>query len=172
MASTIKCDTILLPDGSTPTAADLGIDVSGSVVQVKRHEWTDNVYYNNDNTYVTATGSTFSFTPKYASSLLLIQASVSLNIYQSNNYAGANMKIVHDGTVISYQWTAHENYIYVLQATPIDYYTRLVKDAVVNASSTSARDISVQIAPYAASEVQINQGNNFSSTITVYEIAQ
>jgi hypothetical protein len=33
MASILKVDTLQKPDGSTPTAADLGIDVAGSVVQ-------------------------------------------------------------------------------------------------------------------------------------------
>ena len=34
MSSIIRVDTLQKPDGSTPTAADLGIDVSGSVIQV------------------------------------------------------------------------------------------------------------------------------------------
>ena len=43
MASIIKVDTLQKPDGSTPTAADLGIDVAGTVLQAHTFEDTSTV---------------------------------------------------------------------------------------------------------------------------------
>jgi hypothetical protein len=40
MASIIKVDTIQHSDGSAPTMAELGLDVSGSILQVKSSTFT------------------------------------------------------------------------------------------------------------------------------------
>ena len=79
MASTVKCDTILLPDGSTPTAADLGIDNSGTILQVvKWHippttvstagSWAYQTVPNGSNTYSVANTT---FTKKSATSKIV-----------------------------------------------------------------------------------------------------
>ena len=48
MSSIIKVDQIQLANGSTPTAADLGINTTGSVLQVKCVEW-DTTYTDSAN---------------------------------------------------------------------------------------------------------------------------
>ena len=67
MSSVIKVDQIQLADGSTPTAADLGLNTSGSVIQVVHQ----GAYVD-----VVGTGSfdvfSFSITPRYISSKVLI----------------------------------------------------------------------------------------------------
>ena len=75
MASILKVDTLQKPDGSTPTAADLGIDVAGSVVQVVTSSNTTPVS-NTSNDFI-ATGWNFSITPKHSTS----KVKVDVNIY-------------------------------------------------------------------------------------------
>ena len=82
MASILKVDTLQLPDGSTPTAADLGIDVAGSVVQQVEYYTTDQ--WNTTSSTYSPTNLSVSITPKYADSKMLIM------VFASTHYDGAN----------------------------------------------------------------------------------
>jgi hypothetical protein len=170
MASILKVDQLQKPDGSTPTAADLGIDVAGSVVQVYRHVFTTKTTNQADYTFAEAAGSSFSFTPKFSNSQLIIQAEAMYYLYQNNNYIGGAIRIVHDGTALSN--SSLDNYAYVLQGTPMWDYNTTNKSWSVSAGSTNARQISLQFAPYGGTDMDINNFSESSSSITVYEIAQ
>jgi len=82
MASILKVDTLQKPDGSTPTAADLGIDVAGSVVQAKTlttHE------------KITTSGSVarlvdIDITPKFSNSKFIVMACVAEGRHDNGNY--------------------------------------------------------------------------------------
>lgn len=69
MASILKVDTLQKPDGSTPTAADLGIDVAGSVVQTQQFTYTGTTSWTGTN-YVPILNGTV--TPKHPDSKFLI----------------------------------------------------------------------------------------------------
>ena len=87
MASILKVDTLQKPDGSTPTAADLGIDVAGSIVQVHTYYFPDNrasVTFSSNTQ--TGTGISTSFTPKFSNSLLLIVMSMNVDCGSGGRY--------------------------------------------------------------------------------------
>ena len=73
MASIIKVDTIQTAAGGTPTAADLGINTTGTVLQVVHSpRWGDGTEINTTSTSFTATGHTASITLSSASNKILI----------------------------------------------------------------------------------------------------
>ena len=87
MSSIIKVDQIQLSDGSTPTAGDLGLNTTGSVLQVVRGEAT---------TFNSISGGTSDvevlsvpFTPKFANSTMIIQ----LCYVPYANHTGASTNI-------------------------------------------------------------------------------
>lgn len=74
MTSILKVDTIQTAAGGTPTVADLGIDIAGSVVQIHTAYFTGTdgfAYSTNARTLINLLQT--SFTPKYATSKLVIE---------------------------------------------------------------------------------------------------
>lgn len=70
MTSILKVDQIQTAAGGVPTAADLGLNVSGSVLKVssvKSQGWVST-----SSTSWTATGLSISYTPLYANSTLVV----------------------------------------------------------------------------------------------------
>ena len=95
MTSILKVDTIQTAAGGTPTAADLGLNVSGSVLQVVQTQRsnTDNGGFFIDtatSSWVQA-GSAFqvAITPSSTSSKILISTSV--NVYTSTQNTGVSI---------------------------------------------------------------------------------
>ena len=94
MSSIIKVDQIQLADGSTPTAGDLGLNTTGSVLQVVSSYYT---------TATSVTSSTFtdiglsvSITPTSTSNKILVLTSVA----QSTSAGDTVIRMVRDSTVI------------------------------------------------------------------------
>jgi hypothetical protein len=88
MTSILKVDVIQKLDGSTPTPADLGLNVSGSVLQVFNHKTTSRLTtsgvggVSTGNTIVATDGvtyTTFNFTPTSGTSILLLLSTVLAN---------------------------------------------------------------------------------------------
>jgi len=71
MASIIKVDTIQTAAGGTPTAADLGLNTTGSVLQVV-NSTISGTEVNTASTSFTSTGHSASITPSSTSSKILI----------------------------------------------------------------------------------------------------
>ena len=100
MTSTLKVDQIQLADGSTPTAADLGLNVTGSVLSISQ------VTLNQGQTisatsYAPVTGSSITITPKSSSSKMLIEGVAHVYFNHSTNVWGAApLSIYRDNTVI------------------------------------------------------------------------
>lgn len=76
MSSIIKVDQIQLADGSTPTAGDLGLNVTGAVLQVQSTSTNTTTVIGTANTWTAATDLNVSITPKFATSKILIVANV------------------------------------------------------------------------------------------------
>jgi len=72
MSSIIKVDQIQLADGSTPTAADLGLNVTGAVLQVVQTVMDDNLSYSTSSAY-DIPGMAVTITPTSATSKFLIR---------------------------------------------------------------------------------------------------
>ena len=83
MTGILKVDTIQLSNGNTPTAGDLGLNTTGSVLQVV-HRQSSDVYSGNvsgsqiqasSNSWVSGgTESELTITPKFANSYILLTA--------------------------------------------------------------------------------------------------
>ena len=98
MASIIKVDTIQHSDGSTPTMADLGLNVQGSVLNVHLVEvpWNHTTYDTFDTTsQATITGFSITVTPSSVDSEFIIESFPHVYL-ESNNAAywtGFNLRV-------------------------------------------------------------------------------
>ena len=92
MTSIIKVDTIQTAAGGVPTAADLGLNVSGSVLQVKQGASSSNIVFN----LTLGTGTTIftgpTITPSSTSSKILVMAqhSTEKNTGSAGSISGNN----------------------------------------------------------------------------------
>ena len=146
----------------------------GTVIQTVIHAFTDTTTNSTDSD-ADLTGSSFSFTPKLASSLLLISINVSIRMARNSNTGqGCTINVVHDGTAIQETPQDYEFYCYEAGVSGIIFKERLNKEVSVSASSTSARTIKLQGRPFATGDSGTLIVNNASmtSTIKVQEIAQ
>ena len=81
MSSVIKVDQIQLVDGSTPTAADLGLNITGSVLQVVQTV-SNSSSSASANTWLEG-NLTGTITPRYATSKILVKFDLP-NIYDGS----------------------------------------------------------------------------------------
>jgi len=95
MSSIIKVDQIQTTAGTAPTAGDLGINTTGSVLQVKQAVSTSTMGTTGFN-MVDATGLSVTITPKNASSTFLI----SYRVILSSGYYSTFMNLVRNNTAI------------------------------------------------------------------------
>ncbi len=101
MTSILKVSTIQNTAGTAPTAADLGLNVTGSVLQVK--QISTGVFLSTTNTsYVDMTNMTLSITPSSTSSKILILASLSVAAQRSGTVdIHGSTRLMRDTTEIS-----------------------------------------------------------------------
>ena len=173
MASIIKVDTIQTAAGGTPTAADLGINTTGTVLQVVNHKWNDSEAFTSASSWTDSTGSQFTFTPKSSNSNLLLIANVQLQVADtSGTQAGGAYRFNIDGTAIDNPTDEFEHYD-SHQGTEINFYWRSSKHAYVSNTSTSAKTIKLQAQMYDGNQTRIrfNTSGAYYSYITVWEIA-
>ena len=105
MTSIIKVDQIQNAAGGVPTAADLGLNVSGTVLQVVSNQSTANTSTTSSSMSTVVNGL---ITPKSASSKILVQ--VTGTFYKSNNNGGtsgsSHFTVTRDGLALpDYSWT-------------------------------------------------------------------
>jgi len=110
MSGILKVDQIQLRDGSTPSAADLGIDISGTVLQVANTISKTGSQHTTTTAY-TDTNMTVTITPKAIGSKLLISFGFA---YGNTTNAGNDVRLkkIVNG-VTTYQTitdsTSHDN---------------------------------------------------------------
>jgi len=95
MSSIIKVDAIQKSDGTTPTVGDLGLNTTGSVLQVKQAVKTD-TFSTTSGTFVLVPNLSVSITPASSSSKFLIIGCISL----SATYYAWHCGLFQDGTEI------------------------------------------------------------------------
>lgn len=158
MASVLKVNQIQLPDGSAPTAADLGLDVSGSVVQVVKTNLTAL-----PSVAVTTTGyvdlMSVNITPKYSDSILLIMFDCFL--YTAPNVTGYLAVFDSGNNSISGYWTQWAG------STGLDQH--IEGHCHWSPNSTTQQTIKLR---GQSSASQTIFGGNRQATLTVIEIAQ
>ena len=181
MTSILKVDTIQTAAGGTPTAADLGLNVSGSVLQVISSTKTDIAIFSSD-TFIDLNNLSVTITPSSASSKILITASI--KGAGTNNACRLQGRLVRDSTPIFVGASSGSR-------TPASFElyeneNAGVSDASINfldsPSTTSAVTYKIQgrDGNGSASSVFVNRSQDdldaanyprFASTITVMEIA-
>lgn len=97
MSSILKVDQIQLADGSTPTAGDLGLNTTGSVLQVVQNSGINGSIYSSDGLYV-STPYSGTITPKYSTSKILATFSFSVLLRGGGNSAAAGFSLLRNGT--------------------------------------------------------------------------
>jgi len=167
--STLSVDTI---QGKT-TAGNVAFP-AGMVVQTSFHTFSD-ITSVTSSSYSDVGGSSFTFTPKFATSLLHVTASVHCYTYRTGNASGGSFDINVDGSNISASSDAREYYIDIGGASNQYCFSRQHKEVTVSASNTSAKTIKLQMKNYVSSNsggFRINDGGNYISSIKVEELTQ
>ena len=96
MASILKVDQIQTSAGGTPTAADLGINTTGNVVQVKTEVYGTQV--SSSSSSFSDTGLSITFTPLFADSILHIFVNQAGIYADGSNTGGVDLKLYKDST--------------------------------------------------------------------------
>ena len=174
MTSIIKVDQIQTAAGGVPTAADLGLNVSGTVLQVVTSRPVGATTFSSG-TYTDATGFSVSITPKFSNSLIIINITAQTSMNNTTSNAGQDHRLLRDSTtVVSSQWT---NYLNQSDYTA-DYYSPFVLFQQDTPSTTSTVVYKLQGRTYSGSSASwvINDYNGGSGgsygCMTVTEIAQ
>ena len=165
MSSIIRVDTLQKPDGSTPTAADLGIDVAGSVVQVVSssfgYAWTTSTSY-------TDTGLSATITPKNANNKIIVMATHPGAGIQTPSGVGDRMylRLVRDGSeVVVFDQLFGYTY------TTMRFVANSANTYVDSPATTSPTTYKTQFHAQGGEEVCVGYGSG-TCTITLIEIAQ
>ena len=175
MTSILKVDNIQKANGSTPTAKDLGINTTGTILQVHTETTTavlSNVTLAGQATELTASSGTLwhtcaSFTPKFSNSKLLFQTST-ISAHESVNTGDGHFALVTDdstlfartGSFASFQvWDGN------LNSSFISF------NHAFNSWGTSAKQLKIkfgvqQAAARASQHVNIPSADNFSHATT------
>ncbi len=98
MTGILKVDTIQKNNGSTPTAADLGLNISGSILQIVSVTKTD-VFSSTSSTPVAVTGLTASITPRFSTSKILVR--IVFNAGGDTPTANCDYYIYRNGSLLS-----------------------------------------------------------------------
>ena len=170
MGSTLTVDNIV---GAT-TAANVKLP-AGCVVQTKFHTFTGETVLNSDSD-ADIGNSSFTFTPKFASSILILTMSVSIQINRLNSNNGGTVNFVVDGVNINHPTNSadYEHYIN-MNSGNTNLYTRTHKEVSINASNTSAKTIKLVGRPHATGDsgvLRINPTGYFTSSIKIQEVTQ
>jgi len=166
--STLSVDTI---QGKT-TAGTVAMP-AGHIVQTTFHSFTTATTLNSDSD-ADLGGSSHTFTPKFASSLLILSCSVAVNIYRQNTNQGGTVNFVVDGSHIQNATEDYEIY-YSVPSGNTNGYFRLNKEVSLSASNTNAKTVKLMGRPYATGNsgaLYINANGNFHSSIKIQEISQ
>ena len=186
MTSIIKVDQIQNAAGGTPTAADLGLNVSGAVLQVKQTVVTNTFSSSIGGNFAEMTDFRTTITPSSTSSKILVKGS--LNIGQ--DYWQVRGKILRDGTAIGLGETAGSRVPVTWNINTYDggqpysdyWMHRVSFEYLDSPSSTSSLEYSLNIGGYNTSyAVYLNRTGYVSdsstywgrpiSTLTLMEIA-
>ena len=164
MTSIIKVDQIQNAAGGVPTAGDLGLNVSGSVLQVVSTNFTSDTNYSSSGV-VKIFG--LNITPKYSSSKVLVVYNIN-SIWKTGSYsnAEANWYLYRDNSVS----LAHLDGITPYNGLSEGHSAGSIAGSFLDSpASTSTKHYSLEISVNAG-VVRVNTEGGTSS-ITLLEIA-
>ena len=168
MSSIIKVDAIQKADGTIPTAGDLGLNTTGSMLQVKT-----GVHSSELNATVGSwvdTGLSLSITPSSTSSKILALYVVQFRIQGSGSAdPGLGFRLLRGSTVIETAGTSYDNYTYT-NGGYIDHRGSDTEFFLDSPATTSAVTYKVQCNAYDAGVVRVQSDGN-KSRIMLIEVA-
>ena len=167
-------NTITINSGDKISGDAGSIIAPGSAIQIVHHKW-NNLTTSTSTSYADVTSSSLTFTPKLASSKLLIQTSCATSINRSAGAAYGNIVVVHDGSTVDNPSDNYESGFSASGATAVNLYHRIHKSVLVDAGNTNSRVIKLQLRVYNTSnggQIRVNVNSLFYSSIDVTEIAQ
>jgi len=164
MASILKVDQLQKPDGSTPTAADLGIDVAGSVLQVISHTHVGVNQFTSGTSFINVVGYQATIIPKSSTSKILVTLAGG-HPYTPNN--GILIDITRNGIRLGGNFGLQQNYTSDtgLIATPYSV------NCMDSPNTTGAVVYQVVFASRGGTTVCADETGTYN-TITLTEIAQ
>ncbi len=177
MSSILKVSEIQDPtNGNTALTIDSSGNMAsaGHVVQVAHHQWS-NATTSTSTSLADVTGSSFTFTPKQASSKIWIMADVSITQTRTASNAFGTFEINVDGSVVKGAGDAYELGATYGGSTSANIYQRAAKTVFIDATNTNAKTIKLQCITddnSSSGQVRVNANSQFYSNITVMEIAQ
>ena len=178
--STIKVDTIQTRAGAVPKASDIGINVTGTVLQVVSTTKTD-TFSSSSSSFTDITGLSVAITPTSTSSKILVLVTIFGS--QDVNANRSFLKLVRGSTGISVGDTASNRpgATSTFSAQHPDVGSTASMNFLDSPSTTSETTYKVQVAVTAGSgSAFVNRTENdtdesqmprFASTITALEIA-
>lgn len=170
MSSIIKVDTIQTAAGGTPTAADLGLNTTGSVLQVVTVTITNSTAVSTGS-FADLTGASASITPSSTSSTILLMGN--LNNIRNNGalFTALNLQrqIASGGYSSLKSWDEVLGYVDNNTASVTPWYSD-------SPNTTSQVDYKFQAKRLNGSgtstfQARIGDGGSGQSTITLMEIA-
>jgi hypothetical protein len=165
MSSIIKVDQIQLADGSTPTAGDLGLNTTGSVLQVVSATTTTQAVSSTGT--LADTGLSASITPSATSSKILVLFDHGEHRITGSSATALRIDLYKDSTELK---------VFAYYAGYGSGYTNIHIGSVSGSyldspSTTSAITYKTRFSrPYGSGEVVV-QADSAASTITLLEIA-
>jgi len=174
--SNLLVQNIKHTNGTTAATVSSGGAFSspGHVVQTVYHSFSDETVITSTS-FTDCTGSSFTFTPKFASSKLIINFNAHLYIFRDSAGQGGTAEVNVDGTRIGADGTAYENYYALTGVTTVNNLIVASKEVQMDASNTNAKTIKMQARAYSTAnngKIELNENANHTSTIKVLEIAQ
>ena len=150
---------------------------AGSIVQTSFHTFSTETVLNS-NSDADLGGSSHTFTPKFASSLLILSCSVHIQLQRDNpgSNNGGTVNFVVDGVNISHP-TNNADYEHYINAGSAGtaFYTRTQKEVSISASNTNEKTVKLVGRPHDTANsglLRINTQGYHSSSIKIQEIAQ
>ena len=174
MSSILKVDQIQLSNGTTPTAADLGLNVAGSILQVKSS------YLNStqvtSSSWADVTNLSVNITPKSSTSTFLIVVSFgALIAWGGGRERTAAMRILRNNAELPTRPVADGSRLGVMARTGSSEgdgnHPRGASFTVVDAPATTSQvNYKVQVSGEsgASSSVYINRSYDYSNTSDTY----
>mgnify|MGYP001477574786 CR=1 FL=1 len=164
MSSILKVDQIQLADGSAPTAGDLGLNITGSVLQVKHHV-IDPGTNSTTSLSLIESGLSVNITPHSTNSKFLLLASMH-EIYIDQSAKAIGIVLARGGSRLNDTDNATLGYT----TSGGGNYFNVNLQAFDEPNTTSQVTYSVMVRSLYGSEVRWN-GDNTPSFLTVMEIA-
>ena len=171
MASIIKVDTIQTAAGGTPTAADLGLNTTGSVLQVVTVVKSVQQAIQSTS-FTTISSLSPSITPSSSSSKILVMVNLNLDHYQNGNGTSSySLQLLRGSTVILSKH--HDHYA----GTASNGYRSFDGDGTIvyldSPSTTSEITYTVQGKSSTTGNTDTTRisNNDTDSTMTLMEIA-